>query len=136
MEMFSKQDQAMASMGAMIAQLQRILWLAVQAAGGKVQLQEGSIDPLWRLDKVRMDDGTLILTSSITPPPTEEALKTLADKLRGTAKRLEEFQKDSDLGMWPVPYLIMKLAPYILWSGDRWRDAALVKAENEPTGKN
>lgn len=130
-------DSAMSSMGAMIAQLQRILWLAVQAAGGQVQLQEGSIDPLWRLDKIRTPDGILILTASITPPPTEEKLLALADKLRGKSIRLEEIQKDDEeLGKWPTVYLVQKLAPHLLWSGDRWRDAALVKAEQKPTGNN
>lgn len=136
LEMLATQDQAMSSMGAMIAQLQRVLWLAVQAAGGRVQLKEGSIDPCWRLDKVRMEDGTLILTASITPPPSEETLSKLADRLRGTDLRVEDVQKDTELDNWPALYLVTKLAPMILWHGGRWTDAALVKGASEPTGQN
>lgn len=137
LEMLAMQDQAMSSMGAMIAQLQRILWLAVRQAGGSLQLNEGEIDPLWRLDKRRLENGTLDLTATVTPPPTEEALKALADELRGTDLRIEDIQKKrEDLAMWPPAYIVGKLAPFILWSEDRWRDTALVRGAKEQQLEN
>jgi len=138
-EMMAMQDQAMSTMGAMIAQLQRLLYAAVnQAPGRTLEIKEAELDPLWRLDKIRKEDGTLVLTASLTPPPTQEQMMELADKLRGTNTRLEELQKKdtAGIGNWPTLYLVGKLAPYVLWSEDRWRDTALVKGAETPTGQN
>ncbi len=70
-----KMEEGLMQAGAYIAQLQRILWLTVQAAGGTVTVSEKSIPPLWRLDKKRDDvTGELCLTSSTQEPPSEEDL--------------------------------------------------------------
>ncbi len=121
-----KLHEALAQMGAFVAQLQRTLFLTVQAAGGTVTLDEASIHPLWRLDKKR-EEGKLVLTSSITPPPSGEEIDRLVAKLTGTALRIEEVQDELGLGDWPPDYLAFQLREKLaVWEG-KWCDASLAR---------
>ena len=129
-------QEALANAGAYIAQLQRILWLAVQAAGGQVTLDESSISPLWRLDKIRKEDGKLSLTSSVTPPPTAEEIDRLVSKLMGTNLRIEAVQKELGLDSWPPDYLSFQIRDRLAIVNGHWIDADLARGGSEPTGKN
>lgn len=121
-----KLHEALAQMGAFVAQLQRTLFQAVQAAGGQVTLDEKAIHPLWRLDKKR-EDGKLVLTSSITPPPTADQIDTLVAKLVGTALRIEEVQDELGLGDWPPDYLAFQLRDKITVLNGKWESASLAR---------
>lgn len=120
-------QEAVRNAAAYIAQLQRILWLTVQAAGGKVTLDESKVDPLWRLDKIRLEDKRLVLTSSVTPPPTADDLDRLVNALTGTAKLIEDVQKEAGLEAWPPDYLAFHLKDRLAIFNGKWMDAAIAR---------
>ncbi len=129
-------QEALANAGAYIAQLQRVVWLTVQAAGGKVTLDEASIPPLWRLDKIRQEDGKLVLTSSVTPPPSGEEIDRLVSKLMGTNLRIEAVQKELGLDNWPPDYLSFQIRHKLAIVNGHWIDADLARGGSQPTGHN
>ena len=131
-----KLQEGLANAGAYIAQLQRILWLTVQAAGGQVTLDESKVEPLWRLDKKRLEDGKLSLQASVTPPPAKEAIERLASKLMGTNTRIEEVQKELGLEEWPPDYLAFQLRDRLALSHGHWVDARLARGMSSQTGQN
>ena len=133
-------QEGLANAAAYISQLQRILWLTVQAAGGQVTLDESTVHPLWRLDKIRQEDKKLVLTSSVTPPPNGEELDRLVDKLRATSLRIEDVQKELGLDNWPAQYLVFMLAGRpengLIFFEGRWIDSELAKAAALSKGNN
>lgn len=129
-------ERGLATAGAMINQLQRILFLVVQAKGGMVEIKEGEINPLWRLDKKRKEDGTLVLTSSISEPPGPEQLKALAEKLRGTGQMISDVQKELGLEHWPEDYLAYQIVDLVLFHKGKWCDAAEVREATNTPGPN
>ena len=130
-------QKGMAHLAAFVNQLQRTLWLTIQTAGGKVELDEKAVNPLWRIDKIRRDDGILVLTSSITPPPTEDQMTALVNKLRGTKIAISDVQKELGLTDWPESYLAFQISSKLLAiDGGVWRDTELVKAEATHRGLN
>lgn len=121
-------QESLATEAAYIAQLQRILWLTVKAAGGKVTLDEGSIPPLWRLDKRRPEGSMLLeLTASVTEPLPPELLEKLATKLAGTSLHIEDVQEELGLQMWPADYLAFCLQNSLAWMNGKWVDATLAR---------
>jgi hypothetical protein len=120
-------QEMLANSAAHIQQLVRVLWLTVQAAGGQVTLDESKVDPLWRLDKKRLDDGKLVLTASVTPPPSGEELDRLVNKLMGTQLRIEEVSKELGLENWPPAYLAFQISNRLAWFNNAWTDASLAR---------
>lgn len=129
--------EALATMGAYCAQLQRILYLTVATAGGRLEMDESTVPPLWRLDRTRLADGkTLVLVASINEPPTEADINLLVDKLRGTNTRIIEIYEKMGLNRFPEDYLVHAIRNHLLWHEGRWMDASLVKGAEKPTGQN
>lgn len=121
-------QEALANAAAHIQQLTRVLWLTVQAAGGKATLDESKVEPLWRLDKIRNEDGTLVLTSSVTPPPSGEEIDRLVAKLIGTRLRIEEVQAELGLENWPPDYLAFQLQKdRLVVMGGVWTDINMAR---------
>lgn len=129
-------QESLANAAAYIAQLNRILWLAVQAAGGQVTLDESKVDPLWRLDKIRQEDGKISLTSSVTPPPTADDIARLVNKLMGTQLRIEAVQKELGLDNWPPDYLAFQIRDKLAIMNGHWIDDALARGAAQRTGQN
>ena len=99
-------------------------------------LDESKIDPLWRLDKVRQEDGKIVLTSSVTPPPTAEQIDLLVNKLMGTNLRIEAVQAELKLEDWPPDYLSFQLRNRLAIVNGHWIDAELARGASRPTGNN
>lgn len=131
-----KMEEGLMQAGAYINQLQRILWLVIQASGGKVTINEGAIDPLWRLDKIRLESGELCLTSSTQAPPSEEEIGRLIDKLRGTQIRIEDVQKELGLDAWPPQYLAFQISHKLAIANGLWTDAEIARQMSKGSGNN
>lgn len=130
-------QQAMAAMGAHIAQLSRVLYLTVQAAGGQVTVNEAKISPLWRLNKKRDEaTGELTLQCAETPPPTEEQKDALVEHLRGTSINMIEAQQKLGINEWPADYLAFSIASRLLWFEGKWVDAEIAKQAALARGQN
>ncbi len=120
-------QEALANAAAYIQQLNRILWLVVQASGGSVTIDEKTVHPLWRMDKIRQEDGKIAFTSSVTPPPSGEEIDRLVGKLMGTQLRIEEVQEELKLQDWPPDYLAFSLRDRLAWFNGAWTDAGLAR---------
>ncbi len=136
LEKMAQMEKGLMEAAAYINQLSRILFLTVQAAGGKVTINEAKIDPTWRLDKSRMESGELCLTSSITPPPTEEQLTTLIQKLRGTRLTIEEVQAECGLESWPPAYLSFQISHKMAIMNGIWIDAEIARQAHNQGDRN
>ncbi len=132
----SQMEKGLMEAAAYINQLQRIVWLTVQAAGGKVKISEGSIPTNWRLDKIREESGELCLTSNIQAPPTEEDLGRLIDKLRGTQTLIEDVQKELTLEAWPPQYLAFLISHRLAIMDGKWLDADIARQIAKGAGQN
>lgn len=130
------QEKGLANAAAYINQLQRILFLTVQAAGGRVELKEAAINPLWKLEKNRLEDGTLVLQTSINAPPTKEQMDLLVSKLRGTEAFISDVQKELGLELWSEDYLAFQMVDRLLYFEGKWVDADIVKAASKQNEQN
>lgn len=130
-------QEALRNAAAYIQQMNRIMWLMVQASGGKITVNESKVDPLWRMDKTR-DPVTQELTfiSSVTPPPTADQMDSLVNKLMATDKLIEEVQAELGLESWPPQYLAFQMRERLIPMGGKWVDATLARGGTQPTGNN
>ncbi len=96
-----------------LVQLRRTLWLAVQASGGTVEIDETKTDPLWRLRAERVRPGVLKLTSSTMPQPTAQQLLALSAKLEGTMMPIHEATHGTELADYNSAMLQILLKPLI-----------------------
>lgn len=78
-------------------QLRRTLWSCVKEAGGKVQINEASVHPLWILRKSRPMPTILMLEADQLPEPTEEQLDSIADKMKGSRMEIRDASADGPL---------------------------------------
>lgn len=133
----SQMEKGLMEAAAYINQLQRILFLTVKAAGGQVKINEGSIPTDWRLDKTRdQQTGELCLTSNIQPPPSDEEIGRLVDKLRGTEIRIEDVQKELSLEAWPPQYLAFIISHRLAIMDGKWTDAEIARQMAKGAGQN
>ena len=91
--------------------------------------RKSKIDPLWRLDKTRLQDGkgTLSLTSSVTPPPSQEKIDQLVMKLMAISLTIEEVQQELSLEDWPPSYLAFQLRDRLGMVNGKWQDIDLAR---------
>ncbi len=129
-------SNAVSRAAAEVAQIRRVLWAAAHQAGGKLIIDESSVPVLWGITSERGNDNKLILSAVVAPDISDEQKTALATRLLGTSDSIRDVQKELGLDVYPESYLLFHLSPLAIWSGDRWRDAALVKAEQAPTGQN
>ena len=91
---------------------------------------------LWRLDKIRKENGDICLTSSVTPPPTDEEIGRLVSKLTGTHLRIEDVQKEVGLEAWPAGYLALQLSSKLAIMNGLWMDAGIARQAARSDGQN
>lgn len=127
-QLLAAQQEALARATAYINQLQRTLWQAANQVPSKtILIEEADVPILWRLDKAREENGTIVLKASVTPPPSEEVMAALALKLRGTNLRIIDIAKEMLVDNWPAHYIEFQLSKTIIFVGGTWIDAALAR---------
>lgn len=131
------QEEAMAKMGAQINQLQRILWLVVDRYGkGEVQIHEGSLPPLWMLEKRRDHQNGLILNAVVMPEPPEDKMTALVDKLMNTELDLLAVQKELGLEQYPANFLAFHISDKIILTDGKWLPNTIARAAFGQEGQN
>ncbi len=128
-------QEALAKCVAELSQTRRVLWLAVQAAGGKVTLDESKIPPLWKLEKFR-EGPLLVLESQTMPFPPPEKLDALVKRLQGTKLEISSLQKELQLEEWPANWLTIYISDRLVHIGDRWMPAEVAKADHQKSENN
>lgn len=85
-------DEALHSLVLELMQMRRILWLAAQANGGTLTVDETKCDPLWRLGKSRdpLNKHLLVLKSDTMPVPTPAQIDQLVERLGGSMSDIGE----------------------------------------------
>lgn len=129
-------QEAMATMGSQINQLQRILWLTVQAAGGQVEIHEGQIPSLWKLEKRRGENNSLILTSAVMEEPPKEKMDALVDRLMNTELDLLKVQKELGLEQYPANFLAFHMSDRLILTEGKWLPNTIAKAAFKQDGQN
>lgn len=128
-------QEAGAKLAAQNNQTNRVLWLTVKAAGGKVTLDEASIPPLWKIEKYR--EGTkLILEAQTMEMPSEGQVKTLCEKLMGTNLEIGSLQKELQLEVYPANWLAIYISDRVVLMDGTWQPAAIVKAATRQNEQN
>jgi hypothetical protein len=121
-------EQAVNHLSMELIQLRRTLWLAVQACGGRVEIDETKCHPLWSMKFTRLSPTAIAIESSQMPDPTPEQLKELADKLAGSMTEVREAVKGTALEQYNPVYLTMLIRNLVVRNEQNyWVDAEFVK---------
>lgn len=130
------QDEIMAKMGAQINQLQRLVWMLVQLNGGRAEVNESMLPPLWQLKKERGPNNGLILSSTVLPEPPQEKMAALVDRLMNTDLDLIAVQKELELEEYPANFLAFHMSDKIILTNGRWLPNTIARAARGPEGVN
>lgn len=104
-------------------QLQRTLWAAVRAVGGRVTINSEAVDPLWDLKFERPDKtnpNMVVISASRLPDPTDEQLNKLAILLLGTDQHPQKAQEAVGLPEHPAAYCAARIAHLAVFHRGKW----------------
>lgn len=119
------QEQLMA-LFAQNLQQQRLIWQLVRKLGGKTEINQTEVSPLWALGyKSIAEEGKIIeVRAEELAELSEDQVGRIITFLKGTSKSIKDAMDDQGLDLYPTHYVQNRISHAIIWFNERWMDYA------------
>lgn len=107
-------------------QQQRLIWQLVIKLGGRVEINQTEVSPLWALGfKSISEEGKVIeIRAEELAELSDDQLSKVILFLKGTSKSIKDAMDDQGLDLYPTHYVQNRISHSIIWFNERWMDCS------------
>lgn len=123
-QQLQKMQEQLLTVFAQNMQQQRLIWQLVSKLGGKVEIDQTDVSPLWGLGfKALSEDGKKIeIRANELSHLSDDQVNKVIEFLRGTTKTVKEAIDNQGLDLYPTHYVQARVAHEIMWLNEKWTD--------------